>query len=204
MTDPTLPTAVLYAALDTIKRLPPEIRWFGDPVLRQVADPFTPDEIEAGEARVLAGQLTDVLARTRRDTGLGLGLAAPQIGISRRMFVAFDPQTSQVEAYTNPRIVAASQDKGIYAERCLSGVPLAASVVRPWQIELEYQDLDGALHRVSADPMFSRLAQHEVDHLDGILFTDRADPATISFQFDWDEFRKQNKLMLFNEQPSER
>jgi peptide deformylase len=190
----SIPESNVSVVFRTLLKMPDEIRWFGDPVLRQVAAPFADDELTGFEARDLASRLTDVLSRIRSDTGLGSAIAAPQIGVSRRMFVTFNAAEDRFDAYANPRIVAASAEQGRYNEMCLSGMPLSATVIRPWAIELEFVDANGELQRVAADPILSRVAQHEFDHLDGILFFDRADPATFSFEFDWATLRDRNKL----------
>ncbi|MCU0496844.1 MAG: peptide deformylase [Anaerolineae bacterium] len=174
----------------TLATLPPELRWFGDPVLRAPALPLTdPHEIQA-----LSADLARVLGTIRAQTGLGRAIAAPQIGVLRRMFVAYDLDTDRYLTYVNPVITAKSAEHGRYQEMCLSGMPLAATVIRPWEIEMDYLDLNGTSHRETLDPMRSRIAQHEIDHLDGILFTDRADPKTIGFEFDWATLRQRNVL----------
>lgn len=170
--------------------LPSELRWFGDPVLRTTATPLS----DLDEIRALSDQLSRVLGAIRAQTGLGRAIAAPQIGVLRRMFVTYQPETDRYLTYVNPVITASSEAKGRYQEMCLSGMPLAATVIRPWEIEVEYLDVAGQSHREAFDPMRSRVAQHEIDHLDGILFIDHADPKTIAFEFDWATLRERNVL----------
>ncbi len=194
MPSPIEQNALLQRRAAQIAQLPSQLRWFGDPVLRGTATPFSPDEIEGGEAQALADELASVLGYIRKTTGLGRGLAAPQIGVLRRMFVAYNAATDAFETYINPVIAAASAEQGIYREGCLSGIPLWGDVVRPWEIEIEYSDLAGNILKRTLDPNNARMAQHEIDHLDGILFIDRADAKTLVFDFDWDTFRERNPI----------
>jgi peptide deformylase len=77
---------------------------------------------------------------------------------------------------------------------CLSGIPLSGDVIRPWEIEIEYVDPAGNRVRQALEPIGSRVAQHEIDHLDGILFIDRAEAKSLAFDFDWDTIRVRNQL----------
>src|SRR5579871_5003697 len=118
-----------------IAQLPGQLRWFGDPVLRGTATPFSADEIAHGEAKALADELAAVLGYIRTTTGLGRAIAAPQIGVLRRMFVAYNPQTDAFDTYVNPVVASASTTQSVYREMCLSGIPLSGEVMRPWEIE---------------------------------------------------------------------
>jgi peptide deformylase len=173
------------AALAKMIQLPEQLRTFGDPVLREQCTPFTADDLQSGEYKRVTDELSRLLGEIRSTAGIGRGLAAPQIGIARRMFVVFDPQAGDFRVFGNPVITAFSDERGLYREMCLSGVPLSAEVIRPWEVQLEYLDADGTPRTVSADPMMSRIIQHETDHLDGVLFTDRADVRSIVFDYDW-------------------
>jgi peptide deformylase len=177
-----------------IAQLPSQLRWFGDPVLQETATPFSVDEIERGEAQALADELASVLGYIRKVSGLGRAIAAPQIGVARRMYVVYVPETESFETLINPVVANASIEQGIYREMCLSGIPLSAEVVRPWEVEVEYMDGSGNILRRALDPVGSRVAQHEIDHLDGILFIDRADAKTLAFDFDWETIRERNQL----------
>ncbi|HVU10611.1 MAG TPA: peptide deformylase [Phototrophicaceae bacterium] len=194
MTQPLEHNPLVQQRSAQIAQLPGQLRWFGDPVLRGVATPFSPDEIERGEAKALADELASVLGYIRQQTGLGRAIAAPQIGVLRRMFVAYNPQTDGFDTYVNPVVASASQTQGIYREMCLSGIPLSGAVVRPWEIEIEYTDLAGSSLKQTLDPIRSRVSQHEIDHLDGILFIDRAEAKSLAFDFDWATLRERNSL----------
>lgn len=181
--------------LQMLQDVPVEIRWFGDSVLRQVSLPFNKNELGGVEIRQTSQSLINVLQIFKAKMNIGRGLSAPQIGILRQIIVVYDLDSDSYNTYVNPVIKSYSDTQGIFNEMCLSGLPLAGSVVRPWEIELEFYDLDGTQHLIQADPLLSRVLQHEVDHLNGILFVDRADPKTLSFEFDWPKFRAKNQLI---------
>jgi peptide deformylase len=145
-----------------------EIRFLGDPVLRQAAD-----EVDAiGEdLRELAAQMFEAMYDAD-----GVGLAAPQVGVSKRLFVV-DTQEPDQEACAiiNPVIVGRTgSERG--EEGCLSLPGLTGDVERSVEIVVEGQNLDGEPLLIEADGLLSRVIQHEIDHLDGILFIDRLSP----------------------------
>ncbi|MDQ3099330.1 MAG: peptide deformylase [bacterium] len=109
----------------------------------------------------------------------GVGIAAPQIGTSERMFILREGKENY-QVYINPTIVWSSEisttgftRKGdTFLEGCLSIPNIYGVVIRPDSIEMEYLDLQGKKHRRKYKEPFSRYAQHEIDHLNGVLFTD--------------------------------
>ena len=105
----------------------------------------------------------------------GVGLAAPQVGVSRRIAVVnpdpYDP--GSLLALVNPRILSSSDETDCVEEGCLSVPGVRGKVERPIKIEAEYQDAGGQRHRIKVDGLVSRIIQHEIDHLDGVLFVDR-------------------------------
>jgi peptide deformylase len=141
------------------------IRMFPDPVLRQRAR-----EIENvdGALRKLAADMIETMYEAP-----GVGLAAPQVGVERRMFV-YDigdgPNT-----VINPEIVEASGEWS-YHEGCLSIPGLYFDLTRPKQVLLRGVDLDGEQLEIEADELLARCFQHEMDHLDGILVIERLEP----------------------------
>lgn len=177
-----------------LTQLPEYLCWFGDPVLREVASVFDDQEFAEGSVNDIAKRLGDTLKLIRDITGLGRAIAAPQIGISKRIFVYFDPETNEFTSYVNPEIVHRSDTMGVYKEMCLSGIPLTASVQRSWEVEMKFYDLTGVLRQVQLAPMMSRVVQHEIDHLDGILFIDHVDPKSIEYEFDWEAMKSRNTL----------
>jgi peptide deformylase len=152
------------------------IRQYGDPVLRQVAK-----EIEEIDGRVakLAADMLDTLYGTPN----GVGLAAPQVGVQRRMFV-YDVGGGPV-VVINPVIVGMSGEWE-YDEGCLSVPGFSWPIVRPGSVHLTGLDLDGDELSIEGQELEGRVLQHEVDHLDGILLVERLD----------DERRREAKATL--------
>jgi peptide deformylase len=144
------------------------IRIFPDPVLRERAQ-------EVPEITATHRRLVDDMVETMRDAP-GVGLAAPQVGVLERIFVWEVEDTWGV--VVNPTIVARSQDLVEEEEGCLSLPGLAYDVVRTAQVRVEGLDLDGNNLSFEADGLLARVCQHEIDHLDGVLFIDRLKPAS--------------------------
>ncbi len=105
----------------------------------------------------------------------GIGLAAPQIGVQRRLFV-YDVGEGP-EAIVNP-VISESRGEWVYEEGCLSVPGLFWEIVRPKEIHLTGYDLDGNEVSIEADELLSRLFQHELDHLEGIMLIDHLDAET--------------------------
>jgi peptide deformylase len=106
----------------------------------------------------------------------GIGLAANQIGIAKRVFVMGSNNIDGFPkpfALFNPRIVEASQEELIDKEGCLSYPDLWISVKRPAVIKVEYQDSQGNVHEAAMSGLIARCFQHELDHLDGVCFVDK-------------------------------
>jgi peptide deformylase len=138
------------------------IRIFGDPVLRQRAVEI--DEIDAKIVRLSEEMVETMYAAP------GLGLAAPQVGIERRMFV-YDVGDGP-ETVINPKIVE-SRGEWEYEEGCLSVPDLHWTIIRPNEVHLVGYNLQGAEISVEAEELLGRVFQHELDHLDGILLLER-------------------------------
>ena len=142
------------------------VRRYGDPVLRRRANPVdavTPD------IRRLANDMIDTMYDE-----VGIGLAAPQVGISLRLMVVGDDNGRTPRALVNP--VIADRGGEITAEEgCLSLPGIFAPVTRSEWVRLEAQDLDGKPVAIRAKGLTARVFQHEMDHLDGVLFIDRLD-----------------------------
>ncbi|MFT7597232.1 MAG: peptide deformylase [Acidimicrobiales bacterium] len=146
---------------------PYQIRVFGDPVLRQVAD-------DVGDIDGKLAKLAEDMLQTMYDEP-GIGLAAPQVGVQRRFFVydlGDDPRV-----LINP-VVQESDGEWVYEEGCLSVPGLHWDIVRPKLIHITGYDLDGNEVSIEADELEARLFQHELDHLDGVLLVDRLDEDT--------------------------
>ena len=144
-----------------------EVRQFGDPVLRQVAA-----EVTNVDGRLV--KLTQDMVPTMQEAG-GLGLAAPQIGVQKRLFVYDLREGDGVKVLINP-VISESRGEWTYDEGCLSVKGLSWEIVRPKEIHITGHDLDGNAVSIEADELMSRLFQHELDHLDGKLLIDYLDP----------------------------
>jgi peptide deformylase len=106
----------------------------------------------------------------------GIGLAAVQVGVAKRLCVVTAPDG--VRVFINPRITKHSFRKAVMEEGCLSVPDVFGTVRRPKRIRLTALDAKGNQLDITAEGMFARILQHEIDHLDGILFTDRVTTIT--------------------------
>ena len=146
-----------------------KMRRYGDPALRRRAEPVGP---VTPELRKLASDMID----TMYDEA-GIGLAAPQVGVSLRLMVVGDERGRDPRPLINP--VIAEQGGEVTAEEgCLSLPGIFAEVTRAEWVRLDAHDLDGEPVSIRARGLQARVFQHELDHLDGILFIDRLDPVT--------------------------
>lgn len=108
----------------------------------------------------------------------GIGLAAPQVGVGLRLAVV-DLQPDDKPApivLVNPEIVAVSEERALREEGCLSLPGQYAEVERPARVKVRFQDLTGARQEIEADGLLAACLQHEIDHLDGVLFVDHLSP----------------------------
>jgi len=145
---------------------------YGSEVLRKKAEPIT-------ESPESLRQLVEDMFETMYDEP-GIGLAAPQVGVSRRLMViaavADDEEGENVGppmALLNPEITWFSKDQVPYDEGCLSVPGITETVDRPRAIRFTWTDMEGEKHEREAEGLLARVVQHEMDHLDGILFVDR-------------------------------
>src|SRR5256885_3883834 len=146
------------AALSFIRRL-------GDPVLKSRATPVDRfDEALRAQIARMGGLMNDAL---------GVGLAAPQIGLSQRLLVYRVGQDAPLIALVNPEIEWRSGDEEVAEEGCLSIPGIAVDVDRPVYVRVRAQDESGEERVVEASGLEARVIQHEIDHLDGVLILDR-------------------------------
>ena len=138
------------------------VRVYGDPVLKQVAR-----DVEQFDGALV--RLVDDMVETMYDSE-GAGLAAPQVGVQKRLFV-YDVGDGP-EAMVNPTIVEVGGE-WYYDEGCLSIPGLRLGIVRPNEVHLRGYGLDGEEVSIEADEFLGRVFQHEVDHLDGVLMVER-------------------------------
>lgn len=154
---------------------------YGDPVLKREADP-----IELGEDTTWLQELIDDMYETLHNAH-GVGLAAPQIGESIRLFVtdasAYADQEEDMEAlrdfkevFINPEIIEEEGDEWSFEEGCLSLPGIREEVSRSPIVRIRYYDRDLQLQDKTYQGMAARIVQHEYDHIEGILFTDHLRP----------------------------
>ena len=152
------------------ERLDPDrhIRRYGNRCLRVKCRPAESGDPETGE---VVRRLWRVL-----DAGTGVGLAAPQIGSDLRVLVIQDPEAEKGRdrhTMINPEITEFFGDTVPFEEGCLSFPGLYTDVERPAGVVVDYEDESGRRHQLRDESMLARIVQHELDHLDGILFVDR-------------------------------
>ena len=153
-----------------------EIAQLGNPVLRSIALPV--EDIESDRIQKLIDDLMATVAPAN-----GVGIAAPQIAESYRLFIVASrpslryPHAPEMEptAMINPRIIARSEEMVKDWEGCLSVPGIRGLVPRHRSIEIEYSDRQGKLQRRELTDFVARIFQHEYDHLDGIVFVDRVE-----------------------------
>ena len=145
-----------------------EVLQLGDPTLREVAEPV--QDPGSPEVAALITDLRDTLAHWRRTTGYGRAIAAPQIGVRKRIvFLNLGKPWPMI----NPAIVERSEETILVWDACLSFLCIFLQVTRHCWIDVRYQDLAGAWQTLRAEGELAELLQHEIDHLDGILALDR-------------------------------
>jgi peptide deformylase len=144
---------------------------YGDPVLREKAAPI--DRID-GEVRKLVSEMVDTLRKAK-----GLGLAAPQVGVLKRVFIVDCSAVDINEAlrvFINPEIHQTSGTTVELEEGCLSFPGLYQKIVRPARVKVRATDVDGNQFELEAEGMVARAILHEYDHLEGKLFIDYLSP----------------------------
>jgi peptide deformylase len=141
------------------------IRRLGDPVLKSSATPVDRfDDSLRRQVSRMAGLMNDAL---------GVGLAAPQLGLSQRLLVYRVGPDAPLIALVNPRVEWASEDIETLDEGCLSIPGVTVDVDRPIHVRVRAQDEEGEERLVEASGLEARVIQHEIDHLDGVLILDR-------------------------------
>jgi len=151
---------------------PPSILTLPDARLRRVAEAVTVFDAEIQ-------QQFDVLDAAMRAGPGGVGIAAPQLGVNRRMIVVdaslgrHPSRNHGLLHMVNPGITRHSEDKVLGREGCLSVPEWVGMVRRARSVRVQFQDVAGVAHEIESSGFEARVIQHEIDHLDGILFIDR-------------------------------
>jgi len=138
-----------------------------DPILRQVSDPV--EEVDGAVRKLIDDMLETMYAAP------GIGLAAVQVGIPRRLLVldvADEGEDKKPLALINPEIVALGSTTRVYEEGCLSIPDVRVDIERPETVTVRYIDRDGKQQELAADGLLATAIQHELDHLDGQLIID--------------------------------
>ena len=123
-----------------------------------------------GEIQTLAEQMFETMYSYK-----GIGLAAVQVGKLIRLFIT-DIPNDVPRVFINPEIVETSVGQGTYEEGCLSVPEINADVIRPANVKIQAWNLKGRPFSLDADQLLARVIQHELDHLNGVLFIDRLNP----------------------------
>ncbi len=145
-----------------------EIVQYPDPALRTVARPIDPID---DTVRAVAARMFELMHEAE-----GAGLAAPQVGISWRMFVTRADDEHPDRVLVNPNIADLGGDLEVRAEGCLSLPGLTLEIRRPANASLNCLDLDGRSVTIAATGLMARVLQHEHDHLNGVLIIDKMTP----------------------------
>ncbi|MBT3982166.1 MAG: peptide deformylase [Bacteriovoracaceae bacterium] len=170
-----------------------EIIRMGNPILRQAAQDVAADEIGSGPLNQFIEDMIETMHEAK-----GLGLAAPQVGVSKNLVLIEIPNDSErypgleefgLQVLINPKIKLLDKKKEGFWEGCLSIPGLRGYVRRPRKIEVKYLDHEGNPQEIVADDFLATVFQHEVDHLRGKLYIDRIeDTRKLVFEREYDEF----------------
>lgn len=146
-----------------------QMKLCGDLILRQKCEPvanITPELLKT----------MDEMVQMMSDQN-GVGLAAPQVGITQRFLVMMDPDTHRIYRMINPEIISRSDKTCVMEEGCLSvlgadNMPVYSNVARPESVDVKWLDENGKQNQMHMEKTLARIVQHETDHLDGVLFID--------------------------------
>ena len=152
---------------------------YGSAILREVATPVDLKKDDLNAVRELLVNMDETMKKAD-----GCGIAAPQVGVSKRLLIVDGSDLTEkypelkdfYRKMVNPEIIEESEETSEYNEGCLSIHDVDADVVRPKVIKVRYYDENFELKEETFDNFAARMVQHEIDHLDGIVFTDHASP----------------------------
>jgi len=157
----------LYAPLTSPDMAVREIIKLPDKRLRLVSEPVK--RIDAGIRKLVDDMFETMYAAP------GIGLAAIQVGVAKRVTtldLSKKEEAQEPRVFINPEITWASKEKAIHEEGCLSIPEYYEEVERPVQVKVRYLDLEGKAHEIEVDGLFATCLQHEIDHINGVLFID--------------------------------
>lgn len=151
-----------------------KIAQLGQPVLRQVAADVTPEELSSPKFQLFVDDMLETLRESN-----GVGLAAPQVYASKRLFLAqvlpiiTKKRMETTEVFVNPKLVNLSEEKESDWEGCLSFLELMVKVPRHLHLRVDYLNRRGEPKSLELEGFSARVVQHEFDHLEGVLIIDR-------------------------------
>lgn len=154
---------------------------YGQATLRRETDEVVQGEMDVKQ---LIADMQETLTQAE-----GCGLAAPQVGLSKRLFIVDGSELGEdypdcadfKQVFINPEIIEESDETSTYSEGCLSLPGISENVVRPKTITIRYQDADFNWHEDTYTDFKARIVLHEYDHLEGHVFTDRISPIRKQF-----------------------
>jgi peptide deformylase len=166
----------------------------GHPVLREVAQPVGENEFGTGELLRFVEDMFDTMGEY-----VGIGLAAPQVHVSKQIaIVGTDEQNIWVVC--NPIVTVLDQDVQGFWEGCLSVPGLRGFVERPKKIRVEFRDPQGAHHQIEPEGFLATVFQHEIDHLNGVVYVDRVKRGEhgllLGFQEEFDRFQANSEELV--------
>ncbi len=163
-------TAVITVEKQKLEKPPLQIHYLGDRVLRQPAK-------RINKVDDSVRQLTKEMLQTMYSAS-GIGLAAPQVAVNKQLIVIdCEPDNTATPplVLVNPQITTYSRELCLIEEGCLSIPGVYLEVTRPKVIEVSFKDEQGRPHKIQVTEILSRVIQHEMDHLNGVMFVDRVD-----------------------------
>lgn len=153
-----------------------KVAQMGHPVLRRVADPIDPEVIPTARFQQICEDLLETM-----DEYDGAGLAAPQVHLSIRVVALTLDAGEGPEIWINPVLTPLTEDTAASYEGCLSVEGMRGRVHRHTRLHVMFLDREGTPHAYVLQGFPAVVAQHECDHLDGVLYLDRVDPRTLAF-----------------------
>jgi peptide deformylase len=164
----------LFSNFQKILKEIPELKFFGEKPLHSKTQDVTVEE-----GKEIGEKLLSALLKYREITDTGVGMAAPQIGLSKNIFITYIKDEAKI--YINPEIISVSDETNIYKELCMSSSMMWGDVERPREITIDWTNEDGLRETATHDGFMARLLQHETDHLKGCVCLDKATPGTITY-----------------------
>lgn len=167
------------------------------PALHQIAEEVTEEEIKNGTVKKILSDMRKALRAYNIEGFVGIAIAAPQIGVSKRIFLIED-QSKERDALPdlvaiNPKIIKLSRKTELVGEGCLSVPEEYGAVVRSQKATLRAEDENGVEYERGASGLLAQIFQHECDHLDGTLFVERAEKVWHKDELDKNNLREAEK-----------